>query len=871
MLPQPNPLSRLWPAVLGLFSALSLAGLVALARLPAGPEKALALGFSASRLALMAALLGLALAWAGLALVAWRAPRWAATWFETARRPRLWDAVLLAAPLLALAAQALLAILWGLSQHGENYPYLAYAQRLQPLLDVLSLTGLLLFTWLALLRRAELAAARPLAVALAAAIIWLVFGGLAIFVAVTHIGVTPEATGSWGEPAVPFLEWQVLLAWLLGSLLLLAETKTPAFFSRKHTDLIIGLAIWLGAAALWLSQPVQPAYFATPPRPPNYQIYPYSDGLTYAQYAQSILIGNGFMGGDIPARPLYIVFLAGLHALAGQDYARVIALQTLLLAVFPLSLYLLGKELGSRPLGLAAALLVILRDLTSNQVAPFTNNLTYSKLYFSELPAALLLSLLAWQAVRWIRRPQQARLAPLLAGGLLGLSTLVRTQSAIVLPVVLLAAWLAIKQPRIALRGSLLLLAGVALAVAPWLWRNWRLTGGLVFDNPASQTMVLAQRYSGLNFEDVIPYLPGETDSQYSRRMLQIALDGIRRHPGQALHSMANHFLNNEIDNVLLLPLRSDLQNLSELWQPTRAFWQNWNGQPTSGQSLLLAVYLGLIGLGVAACWRTAGWAGLLPLGINLGYNLWTGIFRSSGERFLVPVDWTATLYIAAGLVTLSGGLLLLLSRTRQGMLDYLAVPSSGRRGGSEPYDDSIKQPPRPSPTLDRQIPMGITMALPALIILALGASLPLAEHILPQRYPSASAEEILAHLTTTPALPQAGLDAPATLCEALAQAPGAMVLNGRAIYPRYYAAGEGEPLSAKTGYSDMPQPRLVFFLLGQTNSLVVLDLPQSPAFFPNAADVTLIGLPRKGYIQAQAVLVETPSQSALYLWSERK
>ena len=230
---------------------------------------------------------------------------------------------------------------------------------------MLSLTGLLLFTWLVLLRRAELSAAPAggrLAVALLwrTAIIWLVFGGLAIFVAVTRIGVTPEATGSWGEPAVPFLEWQVLLAWLLGSLFLLAEIRKPALFSRKHIDVFIGLAIWLGTAVLWLSQPVQPAYFATPPRPPNYQIYPYSDGLTYAQYAQSILIGDGFMGGDIPARPLYIVILAGLHALAGQDYTRVIALQTLLLAVFPLSLYLLGKELGSRPLGLAAALLVIL-------------------------------------------------------------------------------------------------------------------------------------------------------------------------------------------------------------------------------------------------------------------------------------------------------------------------------------------------------------------------------------------------------------------------------------------------------------------------------------------------------------------------------
>ena len=683
-------LGRYWPALLGLLSALSLAGLVVLARLPADPEKALALGFSASRLALIAVLLGLAVAWAGLGLAAWPGRARTAAWFDIARRPRLWDAVLLAAPLLALAAQALLAVLWGLSQHGENYRYLAYAQRLQPLLDVLSLTGLLLFAWLILLRRAELAPAGAVAGAPAvgrlAALIWLVFGGVAIFVAVTRIGVTPELTGSWGKPAVPFLEWQVLLAWLLGSLLLLAETRKPAIFrgARRHIDIYIGLAIWLGTAVLWLSQPVQPAYFATPPRPPNYQIYPYSDGLTYAQYAQSILIGNGFMGSDIPARPLYIVFLAGLHALAGQDYSWVIALQTLALAIFPLSLYLIGKELGSRPLGLAAALLVVLRDLTSNQAAPFTNDLTYSKLFFSELPAALLLSLCTWQALRWMRRPGQApewwepaRLAPLLAGGLLGLSMLVRTQSAIAIPIILLAAWLTIKKPRLALRGSLLLFAGVALAVAPWLWRNWRLTGGPIFDNPASQTMVLAQRYSGLNFEDVIPYLPGETDSQYSRRMLQIALDGIHRDPAQALHTVANHFLNNEIDNVLLLPLRSDLLNLAELWQPTRAFWQDWDGQPSSGQVVLLAAYLGLLGLGLAACWRKAGWAGLLPLGLNLGYNLWTALFRSSGERFLVPVDWTATLYFAAGLVTLSGGMLLLLSRTRQGMLEYLAQPQT--------------------------------------------------------------------------------------------------------------------------------------------------------------------------------------------------
>lgn len=213
----------------------------------------------------------------------------------------------------------------------------------------------------------------------------------------------------------------------------------------------------------------------------------------------------------------------------------------------------------------------------------------------------LLLALFTLLVMRWIKRPGEARLLPRLAGGSLGLAMLVRTQSAIALPIALLLAWLALqRQPRRWLGGSALLLAGMLLTITPWLWRNPRITGGLVFDNPASQTMVLAQRYSGRNFEAVIPYLPGETDSQYSARMLKIALDGVVASPGPALRSVANHFLNNQIDN-LLLPLRSDLESLAELWRPTRAFWQEWNGSSTPAQTGVLLLYLGVLGLGIAA------------------------------------------------------------------------------------------------------------------------------------------------------------------------------------------------------------------------------------------------------------------------------
>ncbi len=817
-------LRRGWPWLLAVLALEAAAGAVPLLQIGSS--------LLAGGLALLAVL------WLGLALAAWRKP----AWFEPAARrggfllhaPAFWGLTALG----ALGVQLLLAVVWGLARHGEVSRLAAYIQYLTPVLNGLSLNALSLFAWLAVLRRGELAAAGPVGRSLLckAGLLWLIFGALALFVAFTRIGVTPETVGSWGFPAVPLLEWQVGLAWLLGSLFMLARGAFRPILTLKHLDVWIGLAIWLGTAALWLSQPVNPAYFATPPRPPNYEIYPYSDGLTYAQYAQSILIGNGMMGDEIPQRPLYIVFLAGLMALAGQDYNRVIALQTLVLACFPLTLYLIGRELGSRPLGFMAALLAVLRDLTSNSAAPFSDNITYSKLFFSELPTALLLALFTLLVMRWIKRPGAGRLLPLLAGGSLGLAMLVRTQSVIALPVALLLVWLALRrQPRRWLGGSALLLAGMLLTITPWLWRNALITGGLVFDNPASQTMVLAQRYSGRDFEAVIPYLPGETDSQYSARMLKIALDGVVANPGPARRSVANHFLNNQIDNLLLLPLRSDLESLAELWRPTRAFWQDWKGSPTLAQTGVLLLYLGVLGLGVAACWQKAGWAGLMPLGLNLSYNLWTAIFRSSGERFLVPVDWAAILYYAAGLLALSQGLMGLFRSTRP----YLAA---------NPPETALVQP-------GRQFSW-VRLGLVGLACLAVGASLPLSGWVVPPRYPVAGRASLLGALSAAGA---------GGLAQSLAQDENMLVLQGRAVYPRYYAAGQREPKSAKTGYGSMDQPRLVFFLVGQQNSLVVFDLPEAPGFFPNAADVILVGQPDKGFIRARLVLVKTDQRSVVF------
>lgn len=836
-----NPDPKTWGAVLLLGALQFGAAFVFTALLPAD-EHGFLFGLSPLRLALLAVQLVFVLS---EALLAWRF--WRKGLPSILTRQGWQDALFAAGCLTAFIVPLLLSTLYALSQQGENYTYLAYAGRLRPFLLAAALAGLELAVLLAWSRRAELGAISSIVRSLRTP--WLISAaaGLAVFlfIFITRIGLEPESTGSWGLPTVPFLEWQILLVWagtLIGALLMAARRKTlPA-----RIDLVAAILIWAAAAALWLSQPVNPGFFATAPRPPAFAIYPFSDGMTYAANAQAILAGVTWQG-EIIARPFYVTLLAGMHALAGQDYTRVIAVQTLILAAFPAFLYLIGKEMGSRPLGLAAAALTILRDITANQSAPFTQNLTYSKLYFSELPTALLLSLAVYLTLLWLNRGMARLVLPLAVGGVIGLAMLIRTQSIIILPVLLFLGLL--HSPRLWRRwlaGSLLALLGTALAVTPWLVHNARLTGGIVFDHPASQTLVLAQRYNGLNFDDPIPRQPEETLSAYSSRLMQMAMKGFTANPATSLQMAGGHWLNNFVDNLLILPLRTGLESPSELFTPGRAFWQDWDGHPTTAQGVILVGYLLLFTTGVAAAWRLRRWTGLIPLAVNLAYNLWTGLFLSSGGRFLVPVDWGFTLYLVLGLLTL-------------GMVVIRLIPRFDALLTQDQYDPKVRVETKKA---FHKTSVYIKMLVIGAAFFLAGASVPLSETAVPNRYLPIS----------DPQTRQVLEDAAGRLAQTqedhfntLASDPMVEIQYGRVIYPRYYDAGEGEPETSKTGYAPEPQARLVFHFLGTDNHLAVFYLDQAPVFFPHTADAFLFYPQGADPLTPQAVLVTNGELSFFY------
>jgi len=277
---------------------------------------------------------------------------------------------------------------------------------------------------------------------------------------------------------------------------------------------------------------------------------------------------------------------------------------------------------------------------------------------------------------------------------------------------------------------------------------------------------------------------------------------------------------------LLAFPIRDDLLSIKEIISPQHAFWKT----PLVKNQLPGFAFLILIfSIGFASAYQRHGLIGLLPLGFGIAYNIWSALFFTSGDRFVVPLDWSIHLYQTLGLLILASSLLLYTNGARENVaawfrgMQTLSVPI-------HPFDNKNRR-----------------LILTFILILFLGLFLPLTESAFPKRYPPRSQAEITHEL-------------------GIQLEEGEIVLYGRALYPRYYEADDGEPETAKTGYAPAKEARIVFFLVGSTNTLVVFELADPPGFFPNTADVVMIGQYTDNYFTPRVVEVIKDSKSEIYL-----
>lgn len=728
----------------------------------------------------------------------------------------LWDVIYIFLWCIFILSPITIVILYSL-QSGNQFD--AYAQRLTPLAIwfFLSSLELLIIIIFSKYEEAKETISAFKLVHKKIIVTFLALIPIALIVAITKIGITPDL--NVGPPAIPIMEWQIALTLIIAMVFLLYK-------KLAMLDKWLPFIIYIFTLTLWLSQPITTAFTATPPRAPNFEIYPFSDPQIYTQYSQSALVGNGFLYPDVPSRPLYIAFLTWAHLIGQQNYNNIVIIQSLMLAFFPVVLYLLGKEFGSRSLGIIMAILITFRDVNANIAVPIASNVSYSKLFLSEMPLALCISFFTLLVIRWLRNNQISVWMPLLIGSTLGAATLIRTQSIALVIVIIFFAFISITNRKQFFKSIFLLLFSLFITLTPHLTRNYIATGGITLDNTISQIMTMATRWGEDLPVETFTKQKNESEADFSNRMTQVVIESFKRNPQLIIKTAANHFFNSEIVSLMILPARNEIHSPIELLIPLNLFWSSLK----TNQLPIFSFYVFLFGLGIAIAFQRHKWLGLFPLALGFIYNAWTALFLSSGERFVIPLDWSILLYQIFGLIGLGA---LILSFTK--FSDQSASFWTWKL-------DTLQQAPQHLETSSRQ-----KIIFTGIFILLLSIFTPFTEFIFPKKY----------ELPTVQAVTQ---------MTGIVPKDTEIIIYGRAVYPRYYESGEGEPETAKLGYAESKIPRLVFFVIGTQNSLVVFELETVPEFFPHTADVYLIGTwSDEGYFSPRVAYVFKDEETAIY------
>ncbi len=672
---------------------------------------------------------------------------------------------------------------------------------------------------------------------------------LSLVVGLTGLGVQPDRTG-WDTPGTPVLGTQVFMAWILAllSYSVLQWMRARFGWRLSRLDWLVMLGLWLVAIWMWQSQPLTPTFFSPAPRAPNFEYYPYSDAATLDIAAQNFLVGQGLP--DVIEKPLYSLFLAALHLLFGQKYLSVVSAQILVLALFPVALYLIGSKLHNQLSGALLALVIIFRE--TNAIALSGDILvSHSKLLMTDLPAALGIALFALLVLHWLQSNRANLRWPLWVGGALGMLMLLRSQTVVFLPFILIIAFLwASKNLHLRLGYTGLLLLGFLLATVPWMWRNYQRTGQFGYSQPL-QAIYIAKQYS-LTPELANPGFPeGTPTSEYVSLGFSNAMKFALTYPGEVARFVSAHFLHNEVSSFLALPMRFDLSdkavtfyNLLPYWagQEDRLwndccsltsyvsgtpYWTGWDGALPNDALLPLMVNMVIVAIGIGGAWRKVGRLTLIPIGFHVFYSLSTAIARVSGWRLILPVDWVIILFYCIGLAQMA-----------LWVWSYLFGVEADIQAEGQKKKGIFR-------TAWQQ--QGLLKA--GAIILIAGAFIPVAERLVPAHFSDFDMATAQQTWQSSDFSTQTGKG----LSEFLDQ-PNAKVVWGRAFYPSFYPEGTGEPGGDGSAYTMLPFSRLAFRLVGSVNDQIALPLSQAPEF-PNAVDVLVLGCNEENYFRAAAVI----------------
>ena len=629
----------------------------------------------------------------------------------------------------------------------------------------------------------------------------------------TGMGIT-VISGTFYRQGVSLLEGHLivplLFLYILMPFFIFFEPQTAGKKAEPILTAAAAVLIWCAAVWLWQTTVFEGrSYFAPALRAPNNNFYPASDAENYDLLAQSILLGNGLRNGLTVVRPLYAAFLALLHFIFGNDYMRVTNGQIMLLALIPVIVFLIGRQMKQTPAGILTAAWMIWREIYSIRLSPLVQ-VSNSRLLMSDLPALLCLVLVILCTLKWYRSGRNITRA-LLCGGMIGTAMLLRTQCFVLLPALWLIFLCSAKQASKKWLSILFSIIGFLIVFAPWsVWQ--KIHPNTTVNTDVSETQYLKSLYQNA---------AGVTGSD--KDIFHI----ITEHPAEIMQAIGGHFINNELSSLLILPMRLTAPEESDrLFYEENLFWYRESARPTlEANKTLLGVYLIVITIGVFSGFRILGFGGLIPFIYHIVYNLGNAFALTSGFRFILPSDWVLLFYFGLGccaVTTFLGRVFLFDFNPEQISAGSVRENSLGKAG------------------------YGWAIAGSVLLLAVIGAVLPLCETVIPRHFSEKTAAQIEEEWRSSPDPLTADLSSYAD--------DEIVFLEGRAFYPRFYKAGEGDSGGSSSAKRGLDMDRLVWMF--QNQDVRVLSSPlteeqvETMTSQPDPVDVQVVGIQHDDYVE---------------------
>lgn len=488
----------------------------------------------------------------------------------------------------------------------------------------------------------------------------LIIFAVLLFIEISGLGKTVEAS-LWNKNGIPLQSIQLFctiviyaILWKCGLFRRMANNKRLLHF----------LIIWAVSAIIWSLAPKSPHFFSPGPYLPDQNYYPYSDAVSYDIAGQTALNGWGFKFKHIVLKPALVLINFLTHLISGNNYNLSMYVQSALFALLPAILFLFGDAIGGIGCGYLAAAFSVMKEW--NALNTHTVLTIHSRLIMSEFLMQIILASYCYAIFRWLEKKGLENFYASLAGGTVMLGIFMRYNFIAFAPAALLILFIGYrKQIRCLMKPLFFFFLTMLLTASPMIIRDEINSSSMIAElSYTIQNVLIRQRFqeksplekdSGANSQnDLISEIasdsPENQNDEFNTGQITQQLSNNNSTQNLPLiPSIINHSLHNISASFLTLPMEISFQDLSHLYkQDGDGLWKDlWQGQFSPMQWVVLIIWLiaGAVTSGFMV--KHFGIAGFSIFYFWFVYAFSIGFSRSSGGRYVVPMNWIPMLLLS--------------------------------------------------------------------------------------------------------------------------------------------------------------------------------------------------------------------------------